>query len=155
MIEIINYEKRFHGDFKKRNLEWLEEYNLLEQHDLQILNDPQGEVINKGGYIFLAMENEDVVGTAGLSRENSNEYELIKMSVDHSFRGKGVGKLLLIHCIEKAKQLGAKKIFLFSNSRLQTALNLYEQFGFTHIATGNAPYLTADIRMELLLKNGL
>jgi GNAT superfamily N-acetyltransferase len=150
-INIINFESKYQSDFKSLNLEWLDKYNLTESHDLEILDDPQGTVIARGGFIFLAMDENKVIGTAGLWKESEAEYELIKMFVDTAYRGRGISKLLLDKCIDEAKHLGAKKIFLYSNSQLKTAIQLYTKYGFEHIPVVNAPFLTADIKMELSL----
>jgi ribosomal protein S18 acetylase RimI-like enzyme len=153
MISVVAYQDKYLEDFKRLNLEWLEKHNLTEQYDLDILNDPQGSVIDKGGCIFIALDNELAVGTAGLAKKNDWEYELVKMAVDPAMRGKGIGKILLNNCLEKAKDLKAEKVSLFSNSKLQTALKLYEQFGFTYVDLKDNPLLTADIKMELSLVN--
>ena len=73
------------------------------------------------------------------------------MAVDPACRGKGIGKMLLERCIEAAKKLKAEKLSLFSNSKLQAALKLYQQFGFTHVEVKGTPLLTADVKMELSL----
>lgn len=151
MIQIINYENKYQTDFKRLNLEWLEKYNLTESHDLEILDDPEGTVIAKGGCIFLAMDSEKVIGTAGLWKENESEYELIKMAVDIAYRGQGISKILLDRCLEESKKIKGKKIFLFSNSQLKTALKLYEKYGFNYVDVTDAPFLTADIKMELYI----
>lgn len=153
MVSIIIYQDKYLEDFKRLNMEWLEKHHLTEPYDLEILNNPRGKIIDKGGCIFIAVDNNKVIGTAGLAKSSDTEYELVKMAVDPAARGKGVGKLLLTHCIEVAKQLKAEKLMLFSNSQLQTALNLYKQFGFVHIAVNDSPMLTADVKMELSLSN--
>jgi putative acetyltransferase len=153
MISLVLYQEKYLQDFKRLNLEWLDKYDLTEQYDLDILNDPQGNIIDKGGYIFIALDDNVVVGTAGLSKKNDLEYELVKMTVDPAFRGKGIGKILLKHCLETAKKLQAEKVSLFSNSKLKTALKLYEQVGFMHVEVKGTPLLTADIKMELSLIN--
>lgn len=151
MIDIINYEDKYQPDFKRLNLQWLDKYELTESYDLQILDDPRGIVIDKGGCIFLAMEFGRVIGTAGLWKESEHEYELVKMAVDEEYRGKGISKLLLEKCIDEAKRLNAEKIFLFSNSQLQTAIKLYEKYGFRRVDVTGSPFLTADVKMELSL----
>jgi len=151
MIEIIVYEEKYHPDFRRLNMYWLEKYGLLESHDLEILDDPQGTVIERGGKIFLAKKEEKIVGSAGIWRENPEEYELVKMAVDQAFHGQGIGKMLLEHCLAEVKRLDAKKIYLFSNSQLKTALKLYEQYGFRHVDVTGAPFETADVKMELSL----
>ena len=149
MVEIIPYDSKYHSDFKRLNLEWLDKYELTESHDLEVLDDPQKYVLDGGGCLFLAMYGDRVVGTAGLLKEREGEFELVKMSVDPEFRGKGISKILLDHCLEEAKKKNAKKIFLFSSSKLQTAIKLYEKYGFQHVAVTDAPFLTADVKMEL------
>jgi len=150
-MEIIYYEDQYAEDFKQLNLEWLYKYNLAESHDLQVVNDPRGTIINRGGCIFLAKENDTIAGTAALMKENDAVYELAKMSVDPTFRGKGISKLLLNRCLQEARSLGAKKLMLFSNHQLQTALHLYRQFGFKDIPVTDSPFVTADVKMELVL----
>ncbi|MBL7710317.1 MAG: GNAT family N-acetyltransferase [Chitinophagaceae bacterium] len=151
MIELIAYQTRYHREFKSLNLEWLDKYNLTESHDLEVLNDPEGTVIARGGCIFLAKEGDEIIGTAGLWKESEEEYELVKMTVAPAYRGKGISKLLLERCLSAAKELGAEKIILYSNSQLKTALGLYEKFGFRHVPVTGAPFLTADVKMELSL----
>jgi len=55
--------------------------------------------------------------------------------------------------LDKARELKAKKIFLYSNSQLQTAIALYKKYGFVHVDASNSPLLSADVKMELALGN--
>ena len=73
------------------------------------------------------------------------------MFVTKKLRGRGISKLLIEECIAKAKELKAKKIILFSNHQLTSALGLYEKYGFTHVAVEDSPFETADVKMELIL----
>ncbi len=41
MAVIIDYEDQYLKDFQRLNLEWLEKFNLVESHDLEILNHPR------------------------------------------------------------------------------------------------------------------
>ena len=103
MISIVTYQDKYLPDFKRLNLEWLDKYNLTEPYDLEILNDPKGAVIDKGGCIFIAVDDDRAIGTAGLAKINDSEYELVKMAVDPAYRGKRIGKKLLNHCLDVAK----------------------------------------------------
>jgi len=152
MIEIINYSGEYANDFRALNLEWLEKYNLAESHDLEIINHPKKTILDKGGYIFLARDGDTIVGTAGIASEGDSIYELVKMTVAPAFRGQGISKMLIEKCLDKARELKAKKIFLYSNSQLQTAISLYKKYGFVHVDASNSPLVTADIKMELTLK---
>ena len=151
MIEIIDYSPEYAGDFRKLNLEWLNKYGLAESHDLEIINDPQRTILDRGGFIYLAKSGDKIIGTAGLANAGESIFELVKMAVAPAFRGKGISKLLMEKCLTKARELGAKKIFLYSNSQLIPAITLYKKYGFTHVDASNSPLLTADIKMELIL----
>jgi GNAT superfamily N-acetyltransferase len=151
MVRIINYEEKHHEDFRRLNMEWLEKYNLAESHDLEVLDDPTGTILERGGVIYMAEDDGQLVGSAALMKEAEGVYELAKMAVDPQWRGKGISKLLIEKCLDTARSWNATKVTLYSNSQLQTALNLYKKYGFYHIATDNSPYVTADVRMELNL----
>jgi len=51
--------------------------------------------------------------------------------------------------LQKVKELGGKKLILFSNHQLQTALKLYEKYGFKNVEVTDSPFETADVKMEL------
>jgi putative acetyltransferase len=150
MPHIIDYTDTYAADFKNINVAWLEKYNLLEDHDLHMLDNPRAVIIDQGGAIFLAEDNGTIIGSAALLHEHDGIYELAKMTVVPTWRGKGISKLLLEKCIDTAQTLGAKKIILFSNDQLQTAIGLYQQYGFKHIAVTDSPFTTANIKMELV-----
>lgn len=150
-IEIIEYNDKYQPDFKRMNLEYLDRYNLTESHDLQILDDPKGTVLKNKGYLWLAKAGKEIVGSVGIMNEGHGIFELIKMCVAESWRGKGISKLLIEKCLEKVKELGGKKLILFSNHQLRTALKLYEKYGFRNVEVTDSPFETADVKMELEL----
>lgn len=150
-IEIIEYDDRHHDAFRKLNLEWLDKYNLTEEPDLMVLNDPRGTIIEKGGYIWLAKNDGEIIGSSALIKEHEGVFELAKMSVAEPWRGQGISKLLIEVCLEKAKELKATKIELFSNHQLLAALKLYERYGFRYIEMKDSPFATADVKMELVI----
>jgi GNAT superfamily N-acetyltransferase len=139
------------SEFRRLNLEWLDHYNLTESHDLMVLDDPTGTILDRGGVIYLAESDKQIVGSAALMKEEEGVYELAKMAVTESFRGKGISKLLIEKCLDAARALGARKVTLFSNHQLTTALHLYQQYGFRHVELKDSPFETADVKMELEL----
>jgi GNAT superfamily N-acetyltransferase len=149
-IQIIAYDDVFKSDFRRINLEWLDKYNLTESHDLMVLDDPRGTILNRGGFIWLANSNEGIIGSAALMKEHDDVYELAKMAVTDGYRGRGIGKKLIQTCLAKAREIHAKKLTLFSNHQLQAALKMYEQHGFRHVEVKDSPFATADIKMELV-----
>lgn len=148
-IDIIEYSDQYAADFKRLNLEWLQKYNLLESHDQEVIDDPRGTVLQTGGAIYLAKADNEIVGSAGLAKTGPAECELLKMGVAEPWRGKGISRLLIDKCLEKARALGAQKIILFSNHQLTTAIALYEKYGFKHVPVIDSPFETADVKMEL------
>lgn len=150
-FQIIDYDDVHKDVFKELNSEWLERYHLMESYDMEILNDPRKTILENGGVIYLAKSDEQIVGSAALIKEHNNVYELAKMSVAKDYRKMGISRLLLEKCITKAKELGADKIILFSNHQLTAALSLYEKYGFQSIPVEHSPFLTADVKMELIL----
>jgi N-acetylglutamate synthase-like GNAT family acetyltransferase len=152
MIEVIEYEDRYAFDFKKINLEWLDKYNLTEPPDLLMLSEPQTQIIKPGGAVYLARVQGEIIGSAALINEHDGVYELAKMTVIPAWQGKGISKLLLEKCLEKARALQARKIILFSSHKLDAALRLYTRYGFVNVEVTDSPFLTADIKMELHLR---
>jgi putative acetyltransferase len=151
MVSIIDYAPQYARAFKTLNLQWLDQFGLTESHDLLILDNPQEMIIDPGGFIFLAAEGNQIVGTAALIKTGSHDFELAKMTVDAAYRGKGISKLLIEKCIRQAKQAGASHLHLVSNHQLKEAIALYEKYGFKHTPIKAGPFLTADISMELNL----
>lgn len=150
-IKIIPYRNEQHAIFKQLNLEWLDHYSLTESHDLMILDDPEGIILNNGGFIWMAEADGKIVGSAGLMKEHEDVYELVKMAVTANYQGKGISKLLIEKCLAKAREIGAKKLSLFSNHQLERAIGLYERYGFRYVAVTDSPMETADVKMELIL----
>jgi putative acetyltransferase len=150
-IEIIEYEDHHQAIFKALNVVWLQQYNLLESHDLEILDHPDKYILKDGGAIYLARHGQEIVGSAALLKEQEGVYELVKMTVAPSHQKMGISNLLIEKCLHAARRLKAKQIVLFSNHQLKAALGLYEKYGFKHVPVKDSPFVTADVKMELML----
>jgi len=152
MITILPFEVKYAGDFKQLNIEWLQEYFTIEPYDEYQLSHPATEIINKDGYIFLAKDNERILGTVALAKETDHSYEVTKMSVTKDSQGKGVGKLLMDACIGLAKEKSWNRLELYSNTVLVPAIQMYRRYGFREISLEeNSHYTRTNIKMELLL----
>jgi len=70
--------------------------------------------------------------------------------VSKSARGTGLGLALGEAALAKAKELGAQKVYLESNTILTPALSLYEKLGFQRLPDNAraSPYERCNIRME-------
>jgi N-acetylglutamate synthase-like GNAT family acetyltransferase len=94
------------------------------------------------------------VGCAALIPLGQGVYELSKMAVSPQFRGRGLGRRLLLHTIAQARLLGATSLFLGSNTRLADAIHLYESVGFRHVPPASLPpnpYTRANVFMQMTL----
>lgn len=151
LTKIVPFSEVYRSAFKALNEEWITKYFKMEEMDRISLNHPKEYILDKGGYIAVALLNEEPVGVCALIKTTYGgfDYELAKMGVSPKTQGKGIGKLLGNHIIEKAKFLGAKRIFLESNRVLKPAINLYLKLGFKEIVGATSPYERSDIQMEL------
>ncbi|BFM44993.1 hypothetical protein CFS9_36340 [Flavobacterium sp. CFS9] len=150
-VEIISFSPDLKEHIKILNLEWLKKYFKVEEQDEIVLSSPQEEIIDKGGLIFYARYNDEIIGTVSLMKASETSFELSKMAVSDQAQGLGVGNKLLAHCMTVAKENNIKKLFLYSNRILLPALHLYQKFGFTEVPLGDVSYERADIKMEKIL----
>ena len=147
-IEIIPYSDELKEHLKTLNYEWLEEYFYVEEGDRLSLSNPQEYILDKGGFIFFAKRDEEIVGTVSLLKKKDQVFELGKMAVSKNVRGSGIGKLLLEHCLEFAKQKQIASLILYSNTILGPAIHLYKKYGFTEIELEPGVYERGNIKME-------
>lgn len=148
MIKISTYKKEYAKAFKDLNIAWLEKYFTPEPYDIEVLSNPEKYIIDKGGDIYFVLENDIPVGTVALMYNNLGELEFTKMAVDESAQGKGFGKLLMECCIENAAKMGAKELILYSNTKLNPAIQLYIKSGFVEIPVGSSTYERCNIKMS-------
>lgn len=148
-MQIIDYEDRYHEMFKEISYDWLKEYVSIEPIDELMVNNPQKEIIDKGGYIWLAREGNHILGTISLIKVNSKTYEIAKLGVRKGFRNNGIGTKLMLTAIMKSYNLNATKIILYTTKKLDKALSLYERYGFKYVEDAVSKYEEADIKMEL------
>ena len=151
-VEILDYAPRHRRHFERLNRAWISRHFTLEPPDQAILSDPEHYLIQAGGAVLFARLDGRIVGTCGLKKEGDHAFELVKMAVSEDVQGRGVGKQLLDAAIERARNLGADTLFLWTSSRLEPALALYRKRGFKQIAPPEPSlYERADVYMELAL----
>ena len=114
----------------------LSEFNLpfdLESKDSD-LKDLEQSYLRSGG-IFEVLEDRDenLLGTYGLFRLDSQTCELRKMYFVPEIRGLGLGRRVLGRAVDHARRLGYQRIVLETISVLKDAIRLYTRFGFAPI----------------------
>ena len=147
-IEIIDFSDELKEPIKTLNYEWLEKYFRIEKGDVASLSNPKEQIIEKGGFIFYAKLNNEIAGTASLLKKTDDVFELGKMAVTAKAQGYKIGTILLEHCLSFAKQKQIKKMILYSNTYLETAIHLYRKYGFVETELEAGLYERANIKME-------
>jgi ribosomal protein S18 acetylase RimI-like enzyme len=149
-ISIQEYKPEHQFYFEKFNRQWIEEFFQIEPVDKAVLEDPDEHIISHGGIILLAYYEDKVAGTVALKYVKPRVYEFTKMAVDIPYRGKKIGRILSLAAIEKAKEMNATSIILYSNTILAAAISLYRSLGFLEVPL-DGPYKRSNIKMELVL----
>lgn len=147
-MDIVEFEPGHGEAFRTLNEAWISKYFVLEAKDREVLNDPQGKIIAKGGRVFMALKDGVAVGCVALMKMDDGGYEVAKMTVSEDLRGSGLGRLLMQRCIDCGAELGASRLYLETNSTLGPALGLYRTMGFKDLAPTDTPYVRADVFME-------
>ena len=152
IIEIVAYKPEHQPWFEKLNRHWIEKFFWMEPIDVEVLQNPDTNIIKKGGEIFMAIYQKEMAGTVALKFVEPGVYEFTKMAVDEKFQGKKIGNMLAQVAIQHARQQKAKKIILYSNTKLNAAISLYRKLGFVEIPVDGI-YKRSDIKMELNLSS--
>lgn len=69
-------------------------------------------------------------GSGGTATQEKNASGFRLLGVDPAFRGKGVGKLLTLECIRRAKEKQNKQVIIHTTMAMQTAWKMYEGIRF-------------------------
>lgn len=109
-----------------------------------------------GATYFVAEENGLLLGGAGIFPTEGlpdGVCELVKMYLSKDARGKGLGKKMISHVMEWAKENGYHTVYLETMPELSKAVKVYEQFGFTYLdgPMGNSGHCGCDLWMSKLL----
>jgi N-acetylglutamate synthase-like GNAT family acetyltransferase len=151
MVAIVNYSPQYQQAFKQLNEEWITQYFKMEESDYKSLDHPQEYILDKGGYILIALYEGKAVGACALIKMEGQMFELAKMAVLPQVKGKGIGLMLGHAAIQKAKEEGAQKLYLESNTILKPAISMYYKLGFKKVEDLPSPYERCNIQMELEL----
>ena len=150
-VEIRTFRPEDAAAFKELNEAWIRKYFSMEEHDYEMLDDPEGYIIRPGGQIVMAFADRRAMGCCALIPVKPGVLELAKMAVAEKSRGLGIGRKVLEFTVEKAREMGAIRLVLGTNSKLLDAVHLYESVGFRHLPPEPSPYARADVFMEMML----
>jgi len=108
-----------------------------------------GKYAEPSGAILLAEHEGEIAGCVAVRQLKDDVCEMKRLYVKNDYRGLSAGRLLAEAIIEKAKQLGYKKMQLDTLQRLDRAIGLYEKLGFKEIKPYYANPLNEVVYWEL------
>lgn len=131
--------------------EWDNYYNLRFKVLRAPWNQPLGSERNEGDETaehFAYFENELILGVGRLDIMTQNTSQIRFMAVDEHQQGKGIGKKLMLHMEEIAKERGSNEIILHAR---EIAVPFYEKLGF--VINEKSHLLFNEIQHYLMSKN--
>jgi N-acetylglutamate synthase-like GNAT family acetyltransferase/DNA-binding MarR family transcriptional regulator len=155
-LRLLEFSEARAADFRALNLEWIEDLFTVEGRDRDVLDNPRERILDPGGAIlFVAHDAHGVIGSGALQRSGENRFELTKMAVSAKARGMKAGEFLLRALLDRARDMGAREVYLLSNWKCAAAVHLYEKVGFLHDADimreHGADYVRCDVAMRYRL----
>ena len=92
-----------------------------------------GEYTPPYGELLIAKAGRNVVGCVGLRKFSEEACEMKRLYVRTAFRGRKIGRDLVLSLIECARQKGYREMYLDTVPSMIEAQNLYESLGFVSI----------------------
>ncbi|MES2329752.1 MAG: GNAT family N-acetyltransferase [Bacteroidota bacterium] len=101
---------------------------------------------------FVVEKDGVILGGAGIFPTDGlpeGTCELVKMYLLPNARGTGLGRHMIDHCLQLAKQKGFTAVYLETMPELKKAMSVYEKFGFTYLEgpMGNSGHCGCDVWM--------
>ena len=81
-----------------------------------------------GAVVYFSDMKQYGSGGTATAEKNASGFRLL--AVDPESRGQGIGKLLSVNCIEKARKMGHQQVIIHTKTAMQVAWKMYEKLGF-------------------------
>ena len=124
-ITFVSFDPAYRKAFFDLNKAWLEVHFLLEPYDIEVLSNPEREVLDAGGEIHFGLLGEKAIATFALTPRRKGVMELNKMAVHHNHRGKGIGHLMMNRVMDVCRLRNVQTLELYSHTSLASAIHLY------------------------------
>jgi GNAT superfamily N-acetyltransferase len=102
---------------------------LTKKPDAELLVAVSSDGKIAGGVVYFGDMQYYGSGCTVTWEQNTSGFRLL--AVDPSKRGLGIGKLLTLECIRKAKDNNHLKVVIHTTNAMQTAWKMYTHLGFT------------------------
>ncbi len=157
-LSIVEFDESLSRDFYTINAQWIEDMFVLEPTDQDTLSRPQETIIDPGGAIlFVQSSVHGIVGACALKKSSEGCFELTKMGILDSMRGKKAGEFLLEAVLNRAAEMKIETLYLLTSKKCEAAIHLYEKLGFVHspqiMNDYGARYQRCDVAMIYRAKN--
>jgi ribosomal protein S18 acetylase RimI-like enzyme len=93
--------------------------------DLLVVRDPDGRVL---GSVALVLQ-----GDFGNVTASDDEAAFRMLVVDPAAQGRGIGELLVVTCLDRARAAGKRRMVLSTDPLMTAAHRLYRRLGFTRL----------------------
>jgi ribosomal protein S18 acetylase RimI-like enzyme len=132
-MTIEKYDQKYEGYFEAIWVDWLKNTMGIEPQssDIEEVKNPYRSYIKSGGMAFYAMIEGKCVGVVAVKKLNDRDYEFCKLVVSEAARGLGLGKKLVLECIDFVALEMGRYLYLQSFYKLEIALKMYDALGFT------------------------
>jgi GNAT superfamily N-acetyltransferase len=154
---IVPYSRERHGDGPWRVVSAVfDEYGFPfaeDDYDADVLR-PDIHYDGRSGWFAVAEdESGAVVGCVGVTDEGAGVFELHRLYVLASARKGGLGSRLVAWVLARARELGARRVILFSDVHFEDAHRLYLRHGFrcTRFRYAPDPWQSREWGFELEL----
>ena len=137
LLQHFNRYQEVRRCLRKESGKWvLKDISFIEQWDEALKKEVVIDFINclnSGGTVWgVFNENDKVIAFASLSSDffgSKNQYlQLIQIHISCDYRNKGIGKELFGTIAQKARHLGAKKLYISAHSS-EESQHFYENIG--------------------------
>lgn len=139
LIEPISAETEpFVRDLIRRNLQGYEEAGSVLAATFRRLRDLLSAYRAEGANFFVLRDmtkSGTIIGAAGIGSlhglpPSEGLGEVRDLVLEEAYRGRGLGARLLKRCVEEAKTLGYKRLYLETTPQMEKAQKLFLRFGF-------------------------
>jgi N-acetylglutamate synthase-like GNAT family acetyltransferase len=132
VIHILDYRPSLKKHFYELAGPWLLKVlnGKLEEEDEFTLHNPDQAYIVKGGFMFFAQLNGEIIGVVALKRLDEDSFEFAKLFINPEVRQLGIATRLIERCITRCKENNAKELWLQTTMSMPQAHKLYYKLGF-------------------------